>query len=124
MSAGIQKDTKHNYTSQDTFLPSEETDIGEEYAGVKQNALTSVTVTRVDSSHDFHNVIIRKACRLYSVIREMIVWNLAPSALKSSFLDPLEKCLYTEVRLLMINAMAQFLGFKVLNSMKAYCNRK
>jgi hypothetical protein len=42
--------------------------------------------------------IVDKASKLFVVIRQSVVCDLAPSALKSSFLDPLHSSLFSEVR--------------------------
>lgn len=41
--------------------------------------------------------IVDKASKLFVVIRQSVVTELAPSALKSSFLDPLHSALFSEV---------------------------
>lgn len=42
--------------------------------------------------------IVDRASKLFVIIRQSLVSELAPSALKSSFLDPLHSSLFSEVR--------------------------
>jgi hypothetical protein len=46
---------------------------------------------------DIYESIVDKASKLFIVIRQSVVCDLAPSALKASFLDPLHSILFSEV---------------------------
>lgn len=46
---------------------------------------------------DVYESIVDKASKLFVVIRQSVVCDLAPSALKASFLDPLHTTLFSEV---------------------------
>ena len=46
---------------------------------------------------DIYESIVEKASKLFVVIRQSVVCDLAPSALKASFLDPLHTTLFSEV---------------------------
>jgi hypothetical protein len=46
---------------------------------------------------DIYESIVDKASKLFVVIRQSVVCDLAPSALKASFLDPLHSTLFSEV---------------------------
>lgn len=47
---------------------------------------------------DVYETVVDKASKLFAVIRQTVVCELAPSALKSTFLDPLHSSLFNEVR--------------------------
>lgn len=46
---------------------------------------------------DIYETVVDKASMLFAVIRQTVVCELAPSALKSAFLDPLHSSLFNEV---------------------------
>ena len=46
---------------------------------------------------DVYETVVDKASKLFAVIRQTVVCELAPSALKSAFLDPLHSSLFNEV---------------------------
>jgi hypothetical protein len=46
---------------------------------------------------DIYETVVEKASKLFAVIRQTVVCELAPSALKSAFLDPLHSSLFNEV---------------------------
>ena len=47
---------------------------------------------------DVYETVVERASKLFAVIRQTVVCELAPSALKSAFLDPLHASLFNEVR--------------------------
>lgn len=47
---------------------------------------------------DVYESVVERASKLFAVIRQTVVCELAPSALKSAFLDPLHASLFNEVR--------------------------
>lgn len=61
---------------------------------------TSLPKSQIVSHRDgVYESIVEKASKLFVIIRQSVVSELAPSALKSSFLDPLHSALFSEVRL-------------------------
>lgn len=60
-----------------------------------------VTKTQIGSHghrEALYESVVDKASKLFIIIRQSVVSDLAPSALKSSFLDPLHSSLFSEVR--------------------------
>lgn len=63
---------------------------------------------------DIYESIVEKASKLFVVIRQSVVCDLAPSALKASFLDPLHTTLFSEVCPPSVSAHL-YTGFTSLN---------